>query len=91
MYSNIFYSDSRKGGKTYLDPGLSGHLALLDLVANDRAASIILWSLPCEVHMVSGDLRNLEVLGCTWRCCKDEKEGREKSYTIINCYETLPV
>lgn len=51
----------------YLDPGLAGHVPFLHLVSGQRAASVVLWSVPRQVDMLPSHLHNLEVLGSTGR------------------------
>lgn len=56
----------------YLGPGLARHFSLLDLVVGDCTSSIMLWSLPHQVDMVSGDFSHLEVLRSTGACWENK-------------------
>ena len=49
----------------YLDPGLAGHLPLLNLVVGDWASSVVVGGFPHEVDVAPGHLSYLQVLGGT--------------------------
>lgn len=51
---------------THLDPCLAGHVPFFHLVAGQWASSIMIWSLPAQVNVLSGHFQNLEVLRGTW-------------------------
>lgn len=56
----------------YLGPGLARHFSLLDLVVGDWTSTIMFWSLPHQVDMVSRYFSHLEVLGSTGTCWTNE-------------------
>lgn len=56
----------------YLHPGLARHFSLLNLVVGDWTSSVMFWSLPHQVDMVSGYFSHLKVFGSTGACWENK-------------------